>query len=125
MKKQYDEARHGFQTNESRVQVLEEMLKKANKAGGMGTGDISKYLDAANCQANVIALTKENNYLKDRLEGETDARKLLDDHVKVIREEVDSLRHESNQAEKDKLEAQTRLEVLSTYFKEKELQLQK
>lgn len=101
------------------------MLKTSNKSGGIGTGDIRKYLDAANNHANVIALTKENNYLKDRLEGEIDARKLLDDHVKVIREEVDSLRHEYNQAEKDKLEAQTRLEVLSTYFKEKELQLQK
>lgn len=125
VQKKYDEARHGYQTNESRVQILEEMLKKVNKSGGFGTSDLSKYLDAANSQANVIALTKENDYLKDRLEGETDARRLLDDHVKIIREEVDSLRHEFNQAEKDKLEAQTRLEVLSTYFKEKELQLQK
>lgn len=119
----YDDARHGYQTNESRVQVLEEMLKSAGSKTGVA--DLSKYLDAAMGQANVIALTKENNYLRDRLEGETDARKLLDDHVKVIREEVDALRQEYNQAEKDKLEAQTRLEVLSTYFKEKELQLQK
>lgn len=36
---------------------------------------------------------------------------------------MSSLKKEFSVAEKDKLEAQTRLEVLSTYFKEKETQL--
>lgn len=39
--------------------------------------------------------------------------------------ELEKLKQAYNQSEKDKLEAQTRLEVLSNYFKEKETQLQK
>lgn len=76
-------------------------------------------------KTKLLALTKERESLIDRLDGEVDARKLLEDHVKVVSEEVSSLRQEYSQAEKDKLEAQTRLEVLSTYFKDKETQLQK
>lgn len=53
------------------------------------------------------------------------ARQLLDDHVKIINEEISALKKEYSQSEKDKLEAETRLEVLSSYFKEKETQLQK
>lgn len=50
---------------------------------------------------------------------------MLEDHVKIVSEEVSSLKQEYTQSEKEKLEAQTRLEVLSGYFKEKETQLQK
>lgn len=39
--------------------------------------------------------------------------------------ELERLKQDYNQSEKDKLEAQTRLEVLSNYFREKETQLQK
>jgi uncharacterized protein YutD len=43
----------------------------------------------------------------------------------VISEEVTRLRGNYEESEKEKIEAQTRLEVLSNYFKEKETQLQK
>jgi hypothetical protein len=45
--------------------------------------------------------------------------------VQVISEEVTRLRRNYEEAEREKIEAQTRLEVLSNYFKEKETQLQK
>lgn len=45
--------------------------------------------------------------------------------MKIINEDISSLKKEYGQAEKDKLEAETRLEVLSSYFKDKETQLQK
>lgn len=82
-------------------------------------------MTTADMKTKLLAMTKEKESLVDRLDGEVDARKLLEDHVKVVSEEVSSLRQEYSQAEKDKLEAQTRLEVLSTYFKDKEMQLQK
>lgn len=47
------------------------------------------------------------------------------EHVKLIREEIASVTKQYELAERDKTEAQTRLEVLSNYFKEKETQLQK
>jgi hypothetical protein len=54
-----------------------------------------------------------------------ESHKLLEDRVKSLTNELSNIQRESSLAEKDKLEAQTRLEVLSNYFKEKETQLQK
>jgi len=50
---------------------------------------------------------------------------LFTDHVRIIEEEVSKLRINYEEAQKEKTEAQTRLEVLSNYFKEKEAQLKK
>lgn len=50
---------------------------------------------------------------------------MLEDHVKAVDHEVQSLRLTFETAEKEKLEAETKLTVLSNYFKEKENQLHK
>lgn len=111
------------QMAEARVDALEDTLKKLKQIDGKA--DLKTVIEATDANAKLLALSRENESLKDKLEGENDARTLLEDHVKVIGDEVTKLRAEYNQAEKDKLEAQTRLEVLSNYFKEKETQLQK
>lgn len=116
----YDELRLASQTSDAKVHTLEEVVKKLKKGD-----ELSDLLDVTDLKAKLSAMTKENYRLIDKLNGELDARRLLEDHVKVVGEEVATLRQGFNVAEKDKLEAQTRLEVLSTYFKEKETQLQK
>lgn len=123
VQKQYDETRLANQKNESRVQTLEDLVKQLKKGGS--ADELEQLMDVTNLKSSIIAVTKEKDRLADKLEGELDARKLLEDHVRVVSEEVSTLRQGFNLAEKDKLEAQTRLEVLSTYFKEKETQLQK
>lgn len=49
----------------------------------------------------------------------------MSEQLKAVTEEIEKFKQDFHQTEKDKLEAQTRLEVLSNYFKEKETQLQK
>lgn len=122
LRKKHDEILHVNHTNEARVQVLDNLLKQLKKEEGV---DLDDLMSTADMKTKLLALTKERESLIERLEGEVDARKLLEDHVNVVSEEVSSLRQEYSVAEKDKLEAQTRLEVLSTYFKDKEMQLQK
>lgn len=102
--------------------MLDNLLKQLKNEEGVELDDL---MSTADMKTKLLALTKERESLIDRLEGEADARKLLEDHVKVVSDEVSSLRQEYSVAEKDKLAAQTRLEVLSTYFKDKEMQLQK
>lgn len=111
------------QLSVARADALEDTLKKLKQIEGKA--DLKTVIEATDANAKLLALSRENETLKDQLEGENDARNLLEDHVKVIGDEITKLRAEYNQAEKDKLEAQTRLEVLSNYFKEKETQLQK
>lgn len=122
-KRKYDEVIVAHQTSDARSQTLEDLVKQLKK--GSKAEDIGELMDTTNMKAKILALTKEKDRLTDKLEGELDARKLLEDHVKVVSEEVSAMRQGYTQAEKDKLEAQTKLDVLSTYFKEKETQLQK
>lgn len=107
----------------ARADALEDTLKKLKQIEGKA--DLKTVIEATDANAKLLALSRENESLKEKMEGENDARNLLEDHVKVIGDEITRLRAEYNQAEKDKLEAQTRLEVLSNYFKDKETQLQK
>lgn len=47
------------------------------------------------------------------------------EHMKLVKEEVSSLSEQCKIAEKEKRDAETRLEVISNFFKEKEAQRQK
>lgn len=112
-----------LRVSEARGQALDEMNSKLK--GGKDGIDLKALTDTTELKTQVLALTKEREMLRDKLDGEMEARHLLEDHAKVVSEELATLRQGLNQAEKDKIEAQTRLEVLSAYFKDKETQLQK
>uniref|UniRef100_A0A1B0D5Q2 Transport and Golgi organization protein 1 n=1 Tax=Phlebotomus papatasi TaxID=29031 RepID=A0A1B0D5Q2_PHLPP len=125
----YEDVSKALTQSQSRVQVLEDCIKtlkqESGQKGGGGGGNFEEIMNVANLKTQLVAATKEKQMLKEKLEEENDARKLLEDHVKIVREEVEKLRKEYNDAEKERLEAQTRLEVLTSYFKDKETQLQK
>lgn len=123
LKAKFESISSKYQLSEARADALKDTLKKLKQIDGKA--DLKTVIEATDANAKLLALSRENESLKEKLEGENDARNLLEDHVKVIGDEITGLRAEYNQAEKDKLEAQTRLEVLSNYFKEKETQLQK
>jgi transport and golgi organization protein 1 len=120
--KSYEEAKKTLNAAESKVQALEECMK-AVKKDSKG-GEFKDLFDIADLKADLLAVTKEKSTIQEQLQNDKDSRKLLEDRVKLITEEMSTLKKEFGVAEKEKLEAQTRLEVLSTYFKEKETQLQ-
>lgn len=120
--KNYEETKKSCNIAESKVQALEECLK-AVKKDSKG-GEFKDIFDIADLKADLLAVTKEKSTVQEQFQTEKDSRKLLEDRVKLISEEMSNLKKEFGVAEKEKLEAQTRLEVLSTYFKDKETQLQ-
>ncbi|XP_055917074.1 transport and Golgi organization protein 1 [Eupeodes corollae] len=117
-----DDEHRKWQTSLAKVEAMENCLKSIKKDPNI---KVSQILDVANVQAELLDIQRQRTTLKEKLEIETDARKLLEVQVKSFSGEIEKLKHDFNQSEKDKLEAQTRLEVLSNYFKEKENQLQK
>ncbi|XP_055551130.1 transport and Golgi organization protein 1 isoform X2 [Wyeomyia smithii] len=119
----WEESKKSLGSAEAKVDALEECLKDIKR--GSTNGTVDGLFDSVELKAQVAVLRKERADLQERLQGETVARQLLDDHVKIINEEISTLKKDFGQAEKDKLEAETRLEVLSSYFKDKETQLQK
>uniref|UniRef100_A0A1I8NV24 SH3 domain-containing protein n=1 Tax=Stomoxys calcitrans TaxID=35570 RepID=A0A1I8NV24_STOCA len=117
------EAEHTkWQTSMAKVEALEECLKNVKKDPNV---NITQVIDAANVRAELLDAQKKYSSLKERLELELDARKISENQLNLVSAEVEKLKQDFNQSEKDKLEAQTRLEVLSNYFKDKETQLQK
>ncbi|XP_004533277.1 transport and Golgi organization protein 1 isoform X2 [Ceratitis capitata] len=111
-----------YQTSLAKVEALEECLRTVRRDPN---GNINQVIDVANVRAELIDVQKRYASLKERLDTETDGKKLIEEQLKLARSENEKLKHDFHQSEKDKLEAQTRLEVLSNYFKEKETQLQK
>ncbi|KAL7044093.1 hypothetical protein ACKWTF_001776 [Chironomus riparius] len=116
----YDESKKLLTSAESKVQALEECIETIRKTKG---GDFKNLLDVADLKADLLAVTKEKSTIQEQLQSERDSRKLLEDRVKTVSDDLSNLKKEFSVAEKEKLDAQTRLDVLSNYFKEKETQL--
>lgn len=121
MKTKYDEVYSKWQAMKDALEKLE----GSNGPGGMNRRDVIKIIEITEANAKYLAKVKESESLRDQLEAEVEKNKCTHDQLNKINTDINCLRDQFNRSEKDKLEAQTRLEVLSTYFKEKESQLEK
>ncbi|XP_059471823.1 transport and Golgi organization protein 1 isoform X2 [Neocloeon triangulifer] len=123
------ESQNSLKHRNSELEVLRESIGKLETMSDVNSDKANKkleaMLDVSKAQAELKLLRSERDVLKERLQCEEDARQLLEDHVRVIKAEVEKLHERGEAAEREKQDALTRLEVLSDYFKEKEAQLQK
>lgn len=122
LQRKYEEITSRWQISTARSEALEDSIKKIKELNGK---DIKTVIEITNANAKLMAAQKESESLREDLENEIDNKRRLEQQIKLINNEITNLRADFNQNEKDKLEAQTRLDVLSSYFKEKEAQLQK
>ncbi|XP_057341258.1 transport and Golgi organization protein 1 isoform X2 [Microplitis mediator] len=100
-------------------------LLQVVKQSNTGNIDLSKLSDISRIKAEADLLKEERDELKAKLSDVEGAHQLLEEHVKIINEEVVSLSEQCKVAMKEKAEAETRLEVLSKFFNEKEAERQK
>ncbi|GFS44281.1 uncharacterized protein TNIN_485241 [Trichonephila inaurata madagascariensis] len=86
---------------------------------------LQSFLNSATISINLQNQEEENKMLIQKLAEEKN--KVLDMEVELLeaKSEVDKLKLSYNHALQDKTEAQTKLDVLTNYFKDKEIQLQK
>ncbi|ESO91967.1 hypothetical protein LOTGIDRAFT_233267 [Lottia gigantea] len=82
-------------------------------------------IDVAKVNATLRAVQDEKDTLTNRLEIETEARKEAEDQLDKARLNMESFQADKMKAERQFQESQTKLNVLSNYFKEKEMQLQR
>ncbi|XP_066592035.1 transport and Golgi organization protein 1 isoform X2 [Prorops nasuta] len=106
---------------EIEIKDLIEVIKEFNS----NSLDINKLYDVSHIKAEAIQLLQERDDLKIKLSEVEGAHSLLEEHMKLIQEEMGSLTDQCKLAEKEKKDAEVRLEVLSNFFKEKEAQRQK
>lgn len=112
-----------WQISMARADAFEDSISKLKEMDSKD--DVRTVIEITNANAKLLATEKENESLKEKLDADAYAQNRLNEQISLLNGEIDRLRSEFNQNEKDKLEAQTRLEVLSSYFKDKEAQLQK
>lgn len=121
LKKELDDIMSKWQSSAAQAKVFEDALKAID----MSHEERLAILDATDSKANFLMAKNEVQNLEESLKYETDRNTRLQGKIKTMNEKISSLQEELNQIEKYKLEAETRLNVLSNYFKERELQLQK
>lgn len=122
LRSEFNELLSKWQASEAQVEALNETL---NRIKNSNPGEIDPILEITDANAKYLAAKKESESIRERMNMEIECKNRLQEQLKDINNDLIRLRSEAHQNEKEKLEAQTRLDVLSNYFKEKESQLQK
>ncbi|CAG5130802.1 unnamed protein product, partial [Candidula unifasciata] len=86
---------------------------------------IASMMDVSKMNASLIALEEEKNSLTNKLQIELEARRELEEQLESSRRSLETSMADKMKAERQYQEAQTKFNVLSSYFKEKEMQLQR
>ncbi|XP_058806290.1 transport and Golgi organization protein 1 isoform X3 [Phymastichus coffea] len=103
---------------------VKELLDVINKFNTKNL-DFEKLYEVSKVKADAAQLLEERDELRTKISDEEGARQLLEEHVRLITEEVTVLSEQCKVAEKEKLDAKTQLEVLKHFFEEREAQRQK
>ncbi|XP_041352768.1 transport and Golgi organization protein 1 homolog isoform X2 [Gigantopelta aegis] len=86
---------------------------------------IQAMIDVSKVNASLRAAEEEKNTLENKLQIELEARKEVEDQLEKSRRDMEMMQTDKMKAERQNQEAQTKLNVLSNYFKEKEMQMQR
>ncbi|GJQ84031.1 Tango1 [Trypoxylus dichotomus] len=86
---------------------------------------LQSLLNVSAMKAELQQLQRDNQTMSDLLRQEQQAKFTLEKQMEVALQEAQGYKAKYDESDKEKLEARTKLEVLSNYFKEKEAQLQK
>ncbi|XP_017111401.1 transport and Golgi organization protein 1 [Drosophila elegans] len=117
------EREHGdLQTSLAKIEALEDCLKAVKKDANF---NVQELITSAKTRGELSATHKKFVELQAKLEQEVAHKQRLEVQLQQSSADVEQLKQDFNQSERDKLEAQTRLEVLSGYFREKENELKK
>ncbi|XP_043662709.1 transport and Golgi organization protein 1 [Drosophila teissieri] len=117
------EREHGdLQTSLAKIEALEDCLKAVKKDANL---NVQELITSAKTRGELNAVHKKVVELQSKVEQEVVHKQRLESQLQQSNQDVEQLKQDFNQSERDKLEAQTRLEVLSGYFREKENELKK
>lgn len=123
LKIEYNDLFLKWQTNSARIETLEDVIRRLNENEKML--DVKIVSEIADINTSYLLSKQENAALLRKLDDLNGSKEVLQKKITELIGEITRIQHEYNESEKVKLEAQTKLDVLSNYFKEKETQLQR
>lgn len=111
----------GIKKSIKEIKILEEIITESDD----GDKKLQQLFDVSLIQEQLRELKEEKDLLFEKCTIVNETLHHKEEQLLESKEEIEKLKMNYNQALQDKMEAQTKLDVLSNYFKEKELQLQK
>lgn len=108
--------KHSLNVKEKELVLLQESITTENK---------EPIIEYSNLKAELSVIQTEKEKLNHDLSLEINNKHILEKQIQEIKSEKEKLLSGLQGVEQEKIELQTRLDVLSSYFKEKEQQLQK
>ncbi|XP_016987494.1 transport and Golgi organization protein 1 [Drosophila rhopaloa] len=118
----WDREHSDLQTSLAKIEALEDCLKAVKKDANL---NVQELITSAKTRGELNAAHKKFVELQAKVEQEVAHKQRLEIQLQQSSTDVEQLKQDFNLSERDKLEAQTRLEVLSGYFREKENELKK
>lgn len=118
------EAQRNLELKINELNLLKDTITEV-KSIKNNSDTINSLLDVTAVKAELVTLKRDNQLLTGRLQQEQENKGLYEKQVEGALQEAQRLKEKYDEADRQKLEAQTKLQVLSSYFKEKEAQLQK
>ena len=120
----YMEMQRKYELKSNEYRILKETLNDVKNIKN-DPQLLSSILEVTSIKSELQQLQMENHTLNDKYIEEQDDKYALERELKSAVENCHQFKTKYDEADKEKLEALTKLEVLSNYFKEKEAQLQK
>lgn len=124
LKNMVEDTQRKLDIKSNEFNLLREGMDKVEESKS-NKGSLMKLLEVSQVKAEVQQLREEKKKLAEKLKNAVKDNLMAQQEMQLAMQEVGILKSKTDEAEKEKVEAQTRLEVLSSYFKDKESQLQK
>ncbi|XP_053402458.1 transport and Golgi organization protein 1 homolog isoform X2 [Mercenaria mercenaria] len=100
----------------------DEMKEETEESPDLGE-KLKQMMDVSRVNASLRSVEEERDVIQNKLLIEVESRKELEDQVQLLKRKFESNQTDKMKAERQCQEAQTKLEVLSKYFREKEAEL--
>ncbi|KAL3872548.1 hypothetical protein ACJMK2_035771, partial [Sinanodonta woodiana] len=98
-------------------------MKEDSDVGASIQDKLRLMMDVSQVNATLKAVEEERNVLDNKYRIEIEARKEMEDQIEQLKKKMETMQTDKMKAERQCTEAQTKLQVLTNYFKEKEADL--
>lgn len=120
----YEKLQKDLELKTNEYVILKEGINKIKKLENNGDA-LKSLLDVSAIQAELLQLRKEKQLLIEQLQAERNKSDDLGIRCQSALQDLQSFKVKYDEADREKVEATTKLQVLDKYFKEREAQLQK
>uniref|UniRef100_A0A1Y1L8G7 SH3 domain-containing protein n=1 Tax=Photinus pyralis TaxID=7054 RepID=A0A1Y1L8G7_PHOPY len=120
----YEEVKRNFELKSNEYRLLKENVSQIKKLANNSDG-VKSLLDVTAIQAELLQLRSDKQLLMEQLQVQSNNCSTLESRYETVLQDCSSFKEKYDLADREKVEAVTKLEVLDKYFKEREAQLQR